>query len=80
MKTLVFLLLSSVFIGCASTQSTSIAPDSMTEGESTESEPEKTAPEETVDSQLEAEAEEPSERKGTLLERYISGDLPGYER
>ncbi len=63
-KILVSLLPALAFIGCASTESTSVAPQ------------------EAIDSQPETEetkAKDSGKGATTLIESYISGEIPGYK-
>ena len=63
-KALIFLIFIFTFIGCASTQSASTVPENVVES----------APEEVSDGQ--AEVKKTNERTETLIERYISGEIP----
>ena len=69
-KTLIFLMFTITFIGCASTKSTSTV----------------TVPEEAIESVPEdvnedhAEVKKTHERTGSLIERYIYGEIPDSEK
>ena len=66
-KNLLFLLTALVFAGCASTDSGSAAQNNEDEIQ-----PEVT----TVDEETEAQ---PDVTRKTLIDRYISGEVPGYK-
>ncbi|MGK0309750.1 MAG: hypothetical protein ACJAT5_000773 [Lentimonas sp.] len=61
-KNLALVLVIFAFIGCASTELTSTAPEDTIE--------------DAVDDQAEVQT---SKKTSTLIDRYISGEIPGYK-